>query len=132
MVKDVIDDEYIPNRLRDLKIEQMAKALKKITEENNNTAAIVKTSWSNEDGEAKSYQYIEVTHGETHERFVCDIDFSDELSETIGLTSYLAEDVPQTFVGTEEDLRRVVAAISEEEDDEELTGRLVKWLGPRA
>lgn len=125
-VVDVVGEEFLANKIRDLKKEIMTRA-KKVIEEDTYTAELIETSWS-EDGNSRTYDLIEIIHQTTRERFIAEIGFSVELPKTIAVPEVLEDKLPHTFVGTSDDLRRVVSAISESPVDD---GRLAKWLSER-
>lgn len=121
-LEDILAEDYVRDKLHSIKRVHMEK-VKNVLPEANYTANIVKTSCE-DDG---NYEFIRIINSANNEIYICEIDFIDELPRTIEVFSDVEDHLPTTFVGTDADLRSLVAAISDEPGN---TSRLTKWLGP--
>ncbi|KAL9306904.1 hypothetical protein AtEden1_Chr1g0023841 [Arabidopsis thaliana] len=122
--KSALADEYVSNNLHNLRTQYLTKVIN-LFRQKHHVAEIIKTSWTSDDGKAQTYDIIEVIHYPTNERLIADIDMYDGLHQVMEIPENLEKDVPVAFVGTGDDIRRLVATISDEGVEEAL---LSKWL----
>ncbi|CAH8253080.1 unnamed protein product [Arabidopsis lyrata] len=125
-IKSALGDEYVSKKLHDLKTGYMMN-VRDLFLQAHHVARIIKTSW-NDDGKAKIYDLVEVVHQPTNERFIAEIDMHDELQKVINVPEDIKKDLPSTFVGNADDLRRLVSAVSGEQVEEIEESVLAKWL----